>query len=143
VLRASRAHQEWIERRAGVPAAELRLLRQLAASGPVRAGEAARAIGLHASTVSNLLRKLRERGWLDEQSPGLDRRARQVGLSDAGRQAARTLEPWSRGFAAEALRHATPVRLATVIDGLQALLAGIPARWRPAATATPGKGVRP
>lgn len=130
ILRCSRAHQDWMERRSGIPAAELRVLRFLAQRQPVQVGTLAESMYLHPSTISNLLGKLRRRGWLVQCASSTDRRARLFKLSAHGLEAARKLAPYSRGFAHDVLRSANPAQLQAMSAGLATLVSCIPARWR-------------
>lgn len=130
ILRCSRAHQDWMERSTGVPAAELRVLRYLELQSPAQAGTMAEAMYLHPSTISNLLSRLQRRGWLTRSTSTKDRRARVFCLSARGLDAARQLAPYSKGFAHDVLRSAEPAQILAMTEGLAKLAACIPVRWR-------------
>lgn len=58
VFKSIRRHYRSVERRAGLSGAQLWALAQVAASPGIRVGKLARALAVHQSTASNLLRAL-------------------------------------------------------------------------------------
>ncbi|WP_327676194.1 MarR family winged helix-turn-helix transcriptional regulator [Kitasatospora sp. NBC_00458] len=88
-----------------LPMAQVELLQTLAAA-PLRVGELAARQRLAPNTVSGLVGKLLEAGFVDRQADPGDRRTARIALTPAGR---RQLDDW---------QHAHERRIATALDAL-------------------------
>ncbi|MER6299916.1 MarR family transcriptional regulator [Kitasatospora sp. NPDC001539] len=90
-----------------LPMAQVELLQTLAAA-PLRVGELAARQRLAPNTVSGLVGKLLEAGFVDRQADPGDRRTARIALTPAGR---RQLDDW---------QHAHERRIATALGALTA-----------------------
>lgn len=84
VFNAIKTHFQQVEKQAGVGGAQLWALGVIRARPGVGVNELARAMDVHQSTASNLVRSLVERGLVKATKQGPDRRAVQLHLLDAG-----------------------------------------------------------
>ena len=84
IYAAVRTHFQWVEKRAGVGGAQFWALGVIGAQPGVGVSELARAMQVHQSTASNLVRALTERGFVLASRDGPDRRMVQLHLSAAG-----------------------------------------------------------
>lgn len=84
VFNAVKTHFQQVEKQAGVGGAQLWALSVIAARPGVGVGELARAMDVHQSTASNLVRSLVARELVLAAKQGPDRRAVQLTLSPAG-----------------------------------------------------------
>ncbi|GAA1994078.1 MarR family winged helix-turn-helix transcriptional regulator [Kitasatospora viridis] len=103
-----------------LPMAQVELLQTLAAA-PLRVGELAARQRLAPNTVSGLVSKLLEAGFVDRQADPGDRRTARIALTPAGHQ---QLEDWQRAHErriATALATLTPVDHAAVMAALPGL----------------------
>ncbi|MER7754055.1 MarR family transcriptional regulator [Kitasatospora sp. NPDC097643] len=103
-----------------LPMAQVELLQTLAAA-PLRVGELAARQRLAPNTVSGLVGKLLEAGFVDRQADPGDRRTARIALTDAGR---RQLDDWQRAHErriATALGTLDPADCAAVVHALPAL----------------------
>ncbi|MFJ9691781.1 MarR family winged helix-turn-helix transcriptional regulator [Kitasatospora sp. NPDC101183] len=89
-----------------LPMAQVELLQTLAAA-PLRVGELAARQRLAPNTVSGLIGKLLDAGFVDRQADPGDRRTARIALTPAGR---RQLDDW---------QHAHERRIATALDALE------------------------
>ncbi|WP_078911690.1 MarR family winged helix-turn-helix transcriptional regulator [Streptomyces sp. NRRL WC-3742] len=116
-----------------LPMAQVELLQTLAAA-PLRVGELAARQRLAPNTVSGLIGKLLDAGFVDRQADPGDRRTARIALTPAGR---RQLDDW---------QHAHERRIATALDSLEpgeraAVVQALPALEQLAkALAQPGGG---
>ncbi|WP_371482386.1 MarR family winged helix-turn-helix transcriptional regulator [Kitasatospora sp. NBC_00315] len=116
-----------------LPMAQIELLQTLAAA-PLRVGELAARQRLAPNTVSGLISKLLEAGFVDRQADPGDRRTARIALTDAGH---RQLEDWQRAHErriADALGSLSP----TEREAVMAALPGLESLAR--ALAAPGPG---
>ena len=119
-----------------LPMAQIELLQTLAAA-PLRVGELAARQRLAPNTVSGLVGKLLEAGFVDRQADPGDRRTARIALTGAGH---RQLEDWQRAHErriAEALGSLS----AADHDAVMAALPGLESLAR--ALASPGRGAPP
>lgn len=86
VFNAVKTHFQQVEKQAGVGGAQLWALSVVQARPGLGVGELARAMDVHQSTASNLVRALAESGLLEVRREGSDRRAVQLHLLPAGRR---------------------------------------------------------
>jgi DNA-binding MarR family transcriptional regulator len=117
-LRSSnRTHYPW----EALPMAQVELLQTLAATGPLRVGELAARQRLAPNTVSGLVGRLLESGFVDRQNDPGDRRTARIGLTEAG---VRQLGDWQRAHErrlAAALAAISPEDSAAVLNALTGL----------------------
>ncbi|MFD8782170.1 MarR family winged helix-turn-helix transcriptional regulator [Kitasatospora sp. NPDC059599] len=103
-----------------LPMAQVELLQTLAAA-PLRVGELAARQRLAPNTVSGLVGKLLEAGFVDRQADPGDRRTARIALTPAGR---RQLDDWQHAHErriATALGSLDPADREAVVDALPAL----------------------
>lgn len=86
ILKSIRRHYLDVERRAGLAGAQLWALAQIAGRPGGQVGELARALALHHSTASNLVRQLEALGLVTRHRRGADRRHVQLFATQKGRQ---------------------------------------------------------
>jgi len=86
IVKSIRRHYQDVERRAGVSGAQLWALAQVADSPGAKVGELARALAIHQSTASNLLRALEAQGLVTRERQGSDQRQVQLFASRKGLQ---------------------------------------------------------
>jgi DNA-binding MarR family transcriptional regulator len=86
IVKSIRRHYQDVERRAGLSGAQLWALAQIASQPGARVGELARALAIHQSTASNLLRALEARGLVARERRGRDLRAVQLEPTGKGRR---------------------------------------------------------
>lgn len=84
VFTAARAHYQQVEKRVGIGGAQVWALGVIAAQPDIGVGELARAMHVHQSTASNLVRALTERGLIVSARAESDKRAVQLRLLPAG-----------------------------------------------------------
>jgi DNA-binding MarR family transcriptional regulator len=111
IVKSVRRHYRHVERRAGLKGAELWALAQVAEQPGVRVGELARAMAVHQSTASNLLRALQAQRLVTRERQAHDQR--QVKLF-ATRKGLKVLKRAPRpliGVLQQALSELPPARL--------------------------------
>ena len=84
IVKSIRRHYQDVERRAGVTGAQLWALAQIAEQPGGEVGELARALAVHQSTASNLVRELEARGLVSRERRGRDLRHVQLYPSKKG-----------------------------------------------------------
>ena len=84
IVKSIRRHYQDVERRAGVSGAQLWALAQIAEQPGGQVGELARALAVHQSTASNLVRDLEKRGLVTRTRRGRDLRHVQLYPSKQG-----------------------------------------------------------
>lgn len=85
IFRSIKQHYQNVERRAGVTGAQLWALSQIASHPGMQVGELARALAIHQSTASNLLRSLEEHGLVRRERLARDLRTVQLVATAKGR----------------------------------------------------------
>lgn len=123
VFRAAQQHSADIEKQLGIPGAQAWVLAELKDSGPLKAGELAARMSIKPATLSNMLLKLEEQGYLQRQRNTQDQRVVEVALSEAGQQLMGRVDFAPRGWLPEALSRMTDSQLVELSGGLAALLA--------------------
>jgi DNA-binding MarR family transcriptional regulator len=78
VFKSVRRHYQDVERRSHITGALLWALAEVAGRPGTQVGELARALAVHQSTASNLVRRLAARGLVARQRDGRDQRAVQL-----------------------------------------------------------------
>src|SRR5262249_40176268 len=84
IVKSIRRHYQDVERRAGMTGAQLWALAQIAGQPGGQVGELARALAVHQSTASNLVRELLRRGLVTRERRGRDLRHVQLYPSGKG-----------------------------------------------------------
>jgi DNA-binding MarR family transcriptional regulator len=84
VFTAVRAHYQQVEKKVGIGGAQVWALGVIGAQPGLGVGDLARALHIHQSTASNLVRALTERSLIHATRDGVDRRAVQRRLLPAG-----------------------------------------------------------
>lgn len=84
VFTAARAHYQQVEKQVGIGGAQVWALGVIASQPGLGVGSLARAMHVHQSTASNLVRALTERGLIATAREGSDKRAVQLRLMPAG-----------------------------------------------------------
>lgn len=84
VFTATRAHYQQMEKHVGIGGAQVWALGIIGAQPGIGVGGLARAMHVHQSTASNLVRALVDRGLVVTAREGVDRRAVQLRLLPAG-----------------------------------------------------------
>jgi DNA-binding MarR family transcriptional regulator len=84
IVKSIRQHYQRVERRAGLSGAQLWALAQIAGQPGCQVGELARALAVHPSTASNLVRDLAARALVARERRGRDLRHVQLYASAKG-----------------------------------------------------------
>jgi len=74
IVKSIRRHYQDVERRAGLSGAQLWALAQVASQPGAKVGDLARALAIHQSTASNLLRALEAQGLVTRERQSRDQR---------------------------------------------------------------------
>jgi DNA-binding MarR family transcriptional regulator len=85
VFNTVKTHFQQVEKQAGIGGAQLWALSLIEDRPGIGTSELARAMDVHQSTASNLVRALLARGFVQTEKGGTDRRAVQLTLLPAGR----------------------------------------------------------
>lgn len=122
VFNAVKSHFRAVESKAGISGAQLWALSVVQAQPGLGVGELARAMDVHQSTASNLLRALVEKNLVIAERGGADRRAVQLKVTArGGRLLARAPGPFS-GVLPEALARLDQRTLARLDRDLAAVI---------------------
>ncbi len=122
VFTAVRAHFQQVEKQVGIGGAQVWALGVIADQPGLGVGALARAMHVHQSTASNLVRGLVERGLVHTERGAADRRAVFLHLQPAGAEIlARAPQPHA-GVLLQALRELDPATLARLSADLTRLL---------------------
>jgi DNA-binding MarR family transcriptional regulator len=122
VFNAVKSHFRAVETKAGISGAQLWALSVVRAHPGIGVGELARAMDIHQSTASNLLRALVEKGLVLSGRGGSDRRAVQLQVSaKGGRLLSKAPGPFS-GVLPQALARLDQRTLARLDRDLAALI---------------------
>lgn len=130
VFNAVKSHFQQVEKQAGIGGAQVWALSLIRAEPGIGVGALARAMDVHQTTASNLVRSLVEAGLVESHRSGVDRRAIQL---KATRAAARVLAKVPGPFAGvlpEALSRLDAEALTRLDADLAALLAVLDADKR-------------
>ena len=85
VFKSVRRHYKSVQSREGISGAQLWALAQIAQNPGVKVGELARALAVHQSTASNLIRDLERSGLLARRRQGEDQRMVRLYTTTKGR----------------------------------------------------------
>jgi DNA-binding MarR family transcriptional regulator len=123
VFNAVKTHFQQVEKQAGLGGAQIWALSVVRDEPGIGVGALARAMDVHQTTASNLVRALVEQGLVESHRSGIDRRATQLKVTRAGqRTLARAPGPFT-GVLPEALQQLDPDTLARLDADLTKLLA--------------------
>jgi DNA-binding MarR family transcriptional regulator len=84
LFRASQAHAKWVEKECGLSSAQLWMMWELFNSPGLTVSGLAKLLSIHASTCSNLLDKLQDKGLVGRNRSGKDQRVVHLLLTDKG-----------------------------------------------------------
>lgn len=122
VFNAVKTHFQQVEKKVGVGGAQVWALSLVRAQPGIGVGALARAMDVHQTTASNLVRALVEQGLVESHRSGVDRRAAQLKVTRTGiRLLDRAPGPFS-GVLPEALQRLDPATLERLDADLSALL---------------------
>lgn len=122
VFTAARAHYQQVEKQVGIGGAQVWALGVIAAQPGLGVGGLARAIHVHQSTASNLVRALTERSLVETTRDASDRRAVRLQVTPAGAALlARVPGPFT-GLLPQALDQLDPALLARLETDLTRLI---------------------
>lgn len=122
VFNAVKTHFQQVEKQAGIGGAQVWALSVVRASPGIGVGALARAMDVHQTTASNLVKSLVDQGLVESHRSGIDRRASLLKITRAGqRLLARAPGPFA-GVLPEALAQLDPAVLARLDADLAALL---------------------
>lgn len=123
VFNTVKTHFQQVEKQAGIGGAQLWALSLIDARPGMGTGELARAMDVHQSTASNLVRALVARGFVQAGKDGTDRRAVQLRLLPAGRAVVRKAPGPLQGVLPQALAALDAQTLARLDADLAQLIA--------------------
>ncbi len=139
ITRAIDLHSRALEQRHGLTGPQLVLLRLLADGNERSIGELARGASLSQPTVTGIVSRLERRGLARRERSRFDRRRVLVGLTDAGRDAARgapallqerflegfaALQDWERNLTLASLQRVVHLLEAAGLDAAPILVSG-------------------
>jgi DNA-binding MarR family transcriptional regulator len=127
VFNAVKSHFRQVEREAGVGGAQLWALSVIAASPGIGVTELARALDIHQSTASNLIKTLVERGLIGSAREGADRRGVALRALPEGEQVLSTAPGPFAGVLPDALASLDDATLARLEQDLARLIEALAA----------------
>lgn len=122
VFTAARAHYQQVEKQVGIGGAQVWALGVIASQPGLGVGHLARAMHVHQSTASNLVRALTERGLVATAREGSDKRAVQLRLLPAGQALLAQVPGPFTGLLPQALDQLDAATLARLQDDLTTLI---------------------
>lgn len=134
VFNAIKTHFQQVEKRAGMGGAQLWALSIIGTQPGIGVGELAKAMDVHQSTASNLIKGLVERRMLRVERSSADRRAVHLHLAAAGAAALRKAPAPFAGVLPDALAALDEKTLQRLYKDLNVLLAVLHADKRAART---------
>jgi len=137
IVKSIRRHYQDVERRAGLSGAQLWALAQVAGQPGAKVGELARALAIHQSTASNLLRALEAQGLVTRERQGRDQRQVQLFASRKGLQLLKGAPRPLIGVLQQALSELPAARLHALHAELAHVLARMKVKSPAAARAMP------
>ncbi|HSV79717.1 MAG TPA: MarR family winged helix-turn-helix transcriptional regulator [Ramlibacter sp.] len=123
VFNTVKTHFRAVEKKAGVAGAQVWALSVVAGQPGIGVGSLARAMDIHQSTASNLLKPLLERDLLVAHRSGTDRRAVQLSITPQGLKVLRKAPGPFSGVLPDALARLDPATLARLDRDLGKLIA--------------------
>jgi MarR family transcriptional regulator, organic hydroperoxide resistance regulator len=137
IVKSIRRHYQDVERRAGVTGAQLWALAQIAGQPGSPVGELARALAVHQSTASNLVRELLKRRLVTRERRGRDLRHVQLYPSKKGLDLLKAAPRPLIGVLQQALSELPAARLVALQAELAHLIALMKGKQVAAARALP------
>jgi DNA-binding MarR family transcriptional regulator len=137
IVKSIRRHYQDVERRAGVTGAQLWALAQIAEQPGGQVGELARALAVHPSTASNLVRGLERRGLVTRARRGRDLRHVQLYPSKRGLRLLKAAPRPLIGVLQQALSELPAARLVALHAELAKVIALMKGKQVAAARALP------
>jgi DNA-binding MarR family transcriptional regulator len=122
VVKSIRTHYRQVEQQAGVSGAQLWALAHVGEHPGSTVGDLARALAIHPSTTSNLIRKLETSGLLARQRAGADLRSVQLFLTETGDKVLSQAPQPLIGVLQQALSELPDATLAALHEGLHELI---------------------
>lgn len=122
VFNAVKTHFRAVEKKAGLAGAQVWALSVVAARPAIGVGELARAMDIHQSTASNLLKPLLEQGLVVAERSGKDRRAVHLKVTPQGARVLRKAPGPFTGVLPEALASLDAATLARLDRDLGKLI---------------------
>jgi DNA-binding MarR family transcriptional regulator len=132
VLNTAKTHFQQVEKRVGLGGAQVWALSVVRDRPGIGVGDLARAMDIHQSTASNLVKSLMEREMVEPRKEGADRRAVQLHLLPAGAKALKRVPGPFSGVLPEALRSLDPATLKRLNKDLAKLIVALDADERSA-----------
>jgi DNA-binding MarR family transcriptional regulator len=132
VFNTVKTHFQQVEKKAGVGGAQLWALGIIRSNADIGVGGLARAMDVHQSTASNLVRALVERGFVSAVRGSADRRAVQLRILPAGTRVLRKAPGPFTGVLPQALAELDAKTLARLDADLATLIAALDADERAA-----------
>jgi DNA-binding MarR family transcriptional regulator len=125
VIRNIKTQYQDIQKVTGVSGAQLWTLCVIAEKPGIKAGELARALAVHQSTVSNLLDRLSQLGYLERRREGIDQRVVTIHLTRPGYAIVKGAPQPAIGLLQNALLSLTDERLSGLQQHLNELILAI------------------
>jgi MarR family transcriptional regulator, organic hydroperoxide resistance regulator len=123
VIKSIRHHYLLVKRRSDMSGADLWALAHIAENPGSRVGDVARALAIHPSTASNLIRRLAARAMISSKREGQDRRAVQLYAARRGHTALKRAPKPSIGLLQQALADLPPRNIQALHSRLEELIA--------------------
>jgi DNA-binding MarR family transcriptional regulator len=127
VFNAVKSHFQQVEKTVGMGGAQVWALSVVREQPGIGVGALARAMSIHQSTASNLVRTLIERGMVVAVKQGADRRAVQLNLLPAGAKVLKNAPGPFAGLLPDALKSLPPETLERLQADLAQLIVAIAA----------------
>ncbi|MBC8207614.1 MAG: MarR family transcriptional regulator [Desulfobulbaceae bacterium] len=122
VFRAIQSHSKTVERTCGLSSAKLWMMSELSVNPGLKVSELARALMIHASTCSNMLDQLEDKGLVRRDRSRADQRAVHLYLTDAGVKLLAKAPGPAQGTLSSAFGRLGDGHLLQLEDGLSALV---------------------
>ena len=137
IVKSIRRHYQDVERRAGLSGAQLWALAQVAGQPGTKVGDLARALAIHQSTASNLLRALEAQGLVTRERQRHDQRQVKLFASKKGLQLLKGAPRPLIGVLQQALSELPAARLHALHAELEHVIALMKVKSKAAARALP------
>ncbi|WP_233261462.1 MarR family winged helix-turn-helix transcriptional regulator [Vitiosangium sp. GDMCC 1.1324] len=122
IVRLLRVSARASEGLVGISGAQLFVLQQLAEAGACSINELAERTFTHQSSVSVVVSRLMERGFVSRRPSEVDARRAEVSLTSEGRELLRTAPPMAQARLISGLRKLEPAQRAALAEGLATLV---------------------
>jgi len=123
IVKSIKRHYQDVERRAHLKGAQLWALAQVAENPAATVGDLARALAIHQSTASNLLRALERQGLVDRERESADQRQVRLFATKKGLKLLKGAPRPLIGVLQQALSELPPARLHSLHDELAHVIA--------------------